>query len=110
MTYTVTLLKRGNDQKQGTVVSLKLFHCRKSMVNRTGEPLQGQMTSSHRTVWHIPGTSLKQIGVAFISAADRIVDGAEVWQPESDTEITEKMFNNEIDLSCLRCDPPKVSG
>lgn len=108
-THTVFLYKRGNDQKQGTVVQIRLFRCRRSMMTRTGEPLQDEMTSNHRTVWHIPGSELKRVGVHFLSSADRIFwpKKGEWWQPESDTIITAKLFGNEIDVDCLRCDPPK---
>ncbi len=102
MVYSITILKRGNDQQQGTVTSYKIFHARRGKMERTGEPLQEIMTDSHTTTWHIPAAELKRVGINFLSAADRIVWRDETWQPESTTVIDSKLFSNEIDVNCLR--------
>ena len=108
-TETITLLKRNNDQQQGTQAAYTLFRCRQSMVSRTGEPIRGDMTSNHSTTWHIPYSELKRNGISHINALDRIVQkNGDTWQAESTTEITEKLLGQEIDVNCLRTDPPQV--
>ncbi len=112
MLKTVQLLKRGIDQKQGTVVAYTVYQCRRSIISKSGEPIQNDMTSDHRTVWHIPRREMDRIGITDINAADRIVEHANDpnqvrwWQPESTTSITIKLWELEIDISCLRIDPP----
>lgn len=103
---TIVILKRDDDQKEGTVRSAKVFDCRRSLIVKTGEPIQEDMTSDHRTTWHIPRIELDRAGVDHLNPADRIVDKeGRYWQPESTTVITEKMFSNHVDLDCLRVDP-----
>lgn len=115
MLMTVTLLKRNNDQQQGTVRSVSLFEVRQGMVFKDGEPIQGDMTSNHRCVFHIPKIALDAAGVAYINAADRIDNrGASfgvpgVWEVESTTEEVVKLFGNHICCHCLRVDPPSGS-
>lgn len=101
----IQLLKRGDDQAEGTVVSLILFQCRHSLIVKTGEPLAGDMASGSRTVWHIPRTELDRVGVAYLNAGDRIreIDGpnsGRVWMPESTDEITVKLFATHLDVMC----------
>lgn len=104
-TETITLYKRGDDQQQGTVVTYKLFNCRRSLVTKSGETIQGDMSSQHRTVWHIPRSELDRVGIAYLNPIDLIREkNGDIWQPESTTVITVKLFDNEIDLSCLRLD------
>lgn len=106
MTETVTLLKRGNDQKQGTVTAYRLFRCRKSLVTKTAETIAGEESANHRTIWHIPLNQLELIGIKYLNVLDRIVDkSGAYWQPEATTVITTKLLGNEIDLECLRVDP-----
>lgn len=107
MNETVTLLKRGDDQQAGTVTNYLLFDCRRSLITLTQEPLQGDMMANHRTIWHIPRIELDRVGVAHLHPIDRIVDQQNrYWQPESTTEVADKLFENHIDLQCLRVDPP----
>ena len=111
---SITLLKRNDDLQQGTVRAVKLFDCRKSFQTKTGQSIQGEMSSDHRCVWHIPRVQLDRAGVTYLNALDRIVEDKEdggkklviprQWQPESTTPITIKLFENEIDLECLRVD------
>lgn len=102
----VVLLKRGDDQQEGTVRALILYQCRQSMIHRTSEPIQGDMVVEHTSVWHIPHVELRRVGVSWLSSLDRIVDKFNrYWQPEATTMIDEKMFSNHIDLNCLRVDP-----
>ena len=106
----ITMLKRNDDQQQGTVRSLVLFQCRRSRLFKTGEPYQGDMSSSHRIVWHIPRIELDRAGVNYINALDRIIDyKGWWWQPESTTTITVKLFLNHLCIDCLRVDPPNIA-
>ena len=104
----VTLLKRGNDQQQGTVTGMSLFNCRWSRIFKSGQTLQADMTSSHRRTLHIPVVELDRVGVAFLNALDRFVDvEGRYWQPESGNTITVKLIENHVCVECLRVDPPQ---
>lgn len=108
MLETVTLLKRDNDQRQGTVRSITLFDCRRGKISKTGQTIEDNMSSDNRTVWHIPRRELDRVGVAYLNALDRIVDKyGDYWQAESTTNIEVKLFKVEIDLECLAVNPPK---
>jgi hypothetical protein len=119
---TCTLLKRGDDQNEGTVVSFVLFQCRRSSIARTGEPIQKDMTVDSSTMWHVPRSELIRIGIRYLSSLDRIVedhdnanqpvppDQYRWWQPEATTVIEEKLFENETHIACLRVDPPSNAG
>ena len=103
----ITLLKRGNDQQEGTVRALVIYQARRSMITKTGEPIQGDMSSDHQVVWHLPDVELARVGVAYINSLDRIVDKeGRYWQPEAGTLITVKLFGNHHCVACLRVDPP----
>ena len=112
MLQTVILLKRDNDQRQGTVRAVTLVNCRQSMVFKHGEPIQADWSTQSRCVWHIPKVSMEMAGVAYINATDRIdnrnatfgVPG--IWQAEANTEIIVKLFGNVVNVHCLRIDPP----
>ena len=107
---TITLLKRNDDQQQGTVRAIKVYNCRRSPIYKTGQTLQHDMVSNHRIVWHLWAIDLQRVGVNFISPLDRIVDNkGRYWQPESTTMITVKLFEQEFHLDCLAVNPP-VSG
>lgn len=109
LTYTVTLLKRDNDQKAGTVRSLILYRCRRGKRTKSGEPLQGDMSVTNTATWHIPRTELDRVGVAYINDLDRIVHKGEYWQTEAFGIIEVKLFDNEIDLNCCLINPPVSS-
>ena len=117
---TVTLLKRNDDQQAGTVTSYKLFYCLHHATTKTGEPIQGDMSSDHSCTWLIPQAELNRVGVSYINAADRIVEYADDyvfdktlpqkwWQPESTTKISNDLFRNYIKVDCLRIDPPNAT-
>ena len=104
----ITLLKRGDDQRQGTVTSLVIYQCRRSRIHKTSEPIQADMTASHRTTWHIPRVELTRVGVNYLNSLDRIVDGENrYWQPEATTMISVNLFENHYDVDCVRVDPPR---
>lgn len=107
----IRLLKRNDNQKQGTVTPFLLFNCRRSLITKTAETIQGDMVADHACVWHIPYIELERVGIHYLNPLDRIVqtegmEAGRVWQPEATTIITVKMFGNELDLACLRVDPP----
>ncbi len=104
----VKLLKRGNDQKQGTVTEHTLYQCRWSSVSKGGEPLQGDMSTDHHITIFIPRTELDRVGVAYINATDRFVDHKNrTWQPEAvNQRIDVKLFENRVTIECIRTDPP----
>ena len=103
----VTLLKREDDLRQGTVTSYTVYQIRWSRVYKSGEPFQGDMHSDHRRTIHIPRVELDRIGVAYINPADRFVDEQNrIWQPESTTQIVIPLFSNHICVDCLRADNP----
>lgn len=104
---TVTLLKRGPDQRQGTVTAYTLFDCRRKKIFKTGEPVQGDMTASRTATWQLPKVELERVGVHYISALDRIVDREGWWwQPESSTMITVQLMLNFINVDCESVNPP----
>lgn len=117
---TITLLKRDDDQLQGTVRSVLVFDARRTQITKTGQTIQGDMSSNHRTDWHLPRVSLEQAGVNYINALDRIVEDTDdggmpmipprVWQPESTTQIEVKLFENWVKVSCLNVTPPPPPG
>ena len=104
---TVTLLKRKDDQQEGTVTAYTMHQCRRSRIQKQGEPLQGDMSADHRTVWHIPRTELDRIGIAYLNVLDRIVDKKQrYWQPESPDRLDIALFENQLHIQCVRVDPP----
>jgi hypothetical protein len=89
------------------VTSYLLFQCRRSLITKEGEQIQGGVQTDHRTIWHIPRIELDRVGVKYINSLDRILDQqGRYWQPEATTQITDKLFENHLDLQCLRVDPP----
>jgi len=102
MLKTITLLKRNDDQAQGTVTPHKIYEAWRGQVFKTSETLQGDMLASHRTTWHLPRTELDRVGVHYINPLDVIVDDqGRRWQPEATTEIRVKLFQTHIDVDCL---------
>lgn len=101
---SITLYKRGPDQQQGAIVTYTLYQCRRSIITKAGEPILGDMASAHRVFWHIPRIELDRVGVAYISAADKIYDPVEniTYQPESTQTIMMKLFSNMIKVECVR--------
>lgn len=107
MLKTVTLLKRNDDQQESVVTAYTLFEVRRSYIYKTDEPIQNDMSASYRTTFHIPRISLEKIGVAYINALDRIQEISDtgsvlrMWEPESTTTITGKLFENHLCVECL---------
>lgn len=108
---TITLLKRGIDQQEGTVVSYKLFQCYRQWITKSGQPIQNDMTVSHRTLWMIPKTEMDRVGISDINVLDRIVaksdetNRLEYWEPESGQSIGLHQFGNFVKIQCVRIDP-----
>lgn len=118
----IQLLKRNDDQQQGTVRSVVVYNCRRSDITKTGQTLAGDMVSDHRASWLIPMVELKRVGVNYLNPLDRIVeflddgrvpiDPHRWWQPEATTTINSKLFENWYEVFCLRVDPnpPEQGG
>jgi hypothetical protein len=103
---TVTLLKRGDDQQQGTVTQYVLYGCRRGKIHNTGEQIQHDFRVGTQTFWHIPREQLDRNGILYINALDRIIDGAQRWwQPEAPTPVRSQLFEQHLCISCLRVDP-----
>ncbi len=103
MLITITLLKRGDDQQEGSVTSYLVFQVRRSRIFKTGEPLLGSMLSDHHAIFHIPRIEMNRIGIDHIMPADRLVDEVgRIWQPESTTTIVNQLFENHLSIECLR--------
>lgn len=108
---SVVLYKRGDDQRQGTVTTYRLWDVRWSKTYKSGEPLQGDMSSSHRRQLHIPRVELDRIGVEYINAIDTFKDEqGRFWRPESYQTIVIKLAECHLCVDCLRCDPPRSGG
>jgi len=116
-----TLLKRGDDQREGTVTAYVLFQCRRTAISQRGQPIQGSMAVGHRTDWILPRCEIERIGIpVYFNNLDRIVEDHSdfnvalppeswrYWQPESTTDFDYLLFQNYITLTCLRIDPPKL--
>jgi hypothetical protein len=105
---TITLLKRGDNQQQGTVTAYVLFNCRRSRIHKAGTTIQETMTYRNWAVWHVSRCELDQAGVPYLTKLDRIVDSeGRHWQPETPEDLDIKLFENQIDIPCQRVDPPK---
>lgn len=114
-TEKVRLYKRGDDQRQGTVVAYILFNCRHTHVAKDGETIENDTSSGMRTTWFIPLRELRRHGITYLNAADRIeqLTGKEAgrqWIPESTTSITESLFGNMIVVDCLVYRPRRATN
>lgn len=82
---------------------------------KTGQTLQGDMASDHRTTWHVPYAELARAGINYLSVLDRLVEKTDdgglplnpwrFWQAESNTRIEVVSWENFVRLECLRVDP-----
>lgn len=107
----VTLMKRGDDQSEGQVISYTIFECRRGNPSKSGEALQQEMAVSHSVQWLIPNAELRRVGVNYIDVLDRIVDQFNMWwQPESGNTIVLSQFDQYTILDCVRVDPPLSQG
>lgn len=106
MLQTITLLKRGDDQQQGTVVSHKLFRCRWWRYAKSGETIYQDAASGSRRRLSVPRIELDRVGVNHLNALDRFIDQeGRYWQPEATTSIVVQLLQNWIDIDCVRIDP-----
>ena len=98
----VILYKRKDEQQAGTVTTHTLWDCYWSLVSKTGEPVKGEMSVSHRRTLHIPRIALEQAGIHYINPLDRFKDKeGRIWQPEATTSIQEKLQYQHVDVDCL---------
>jgi hypothetical protein len=100
----IRFLKRGDNQQAGTVTAYILFNCRAGDIIRTGEIIDGNMSSGDRTYWVIPVQELKRVGLSYVSPADRIEDlkTGRVWEPEAPQNIDLKTFDNYFKIYVVR--------
>jgi hypothetical protein len=97
----ITLLKRGDNQAQGTVRAIQMWECWRGKIEKTGETIQNDMSSGSKVTWHLPRIELDRVGVAYINPADQIVDEVgRTWQPESDDRIDVKLFEVHVCVEC----------
>lgn len=105
-TETCTLLKRNNDQQEGTVTAFVLFEVRRGSETKSGEPIQNDMPVTHTCTWLVPNVQLRRLGINYINVLDRIVDKYnQWWQPEAGQDIILSQFDNYSIISCVRVDP-----
>lgn len=106
----IRLLHHNDDFHASTITASTLFNCRRGPTQRGGEPIQGDMMSSHTCFWFIPRVELARVGVDHINMINQIIQlvGREAgwtWQPEADTSIELKLFGNQVKILCKRADP-----
>jgi hypothetical protein len=107
MLQTITVLKRNDTQQQGTVRALTLYECRQSRITKSGQSIQGDMSTNHTTIWHIPILEMQRTGIDYFNVLDRIVDRKNrYWEPETGQNLDIKLFENHWCLMCVRVDPP----
>jgi hypothetical protein len=112
LTLTVTLLRRGDDLRQGVVTKYTLFNCFRGPIHVANETIQRDMSADVRAAWTIPRQELERVGVWYLNNLDRIIDYDSPqklprwWQPEAPTGIDVKLREDVITLACLRVDPP----
>ena len=102
---TVTLLKRGDDQNQGTVTAYTIFNARWERFRKSGQSLAGSMSSNHTRGLHIPQSEMCRIGILIsnINVLDRFVDKeCRVWQPESPETLTVQLLAEHLCIQCKR--------
>lgn len=105
---TVTLLKRGDDQKTNIVTRFVFYETWWGRIFKTGEPIQEDMVVGHRRLLHIPVIELEKHGITHLSNLDRFIDEkCRYWEPEATTEIVIKLGEQHFDVNCLRVDPPR---
>ena len=107
---SIRLLKRDDDQRQGTVTPYILYEARRSAIKKSGQTLDGDMNVTHTTTWHIPRVELERVGINYLNPLDQIeqLDEPErgnFWQPEATTEIDVKLFGDHVCVDCLMVKP-----
>lgn len=102
---TITLLKRNDDQQQGTVAAYKLFNCRFSDLHKKGQAILGEMSSVFYSRLYIPDRELARVNIQYLNVLDRIIDTKNrTWQPESGELIDDKTFENMWGIDVLMLD------
>lgn len=108
---TITLLKRNDDMDASVVTAYKVFDCRWSSIDKSGQPIAGDEATNHFRTLHIPTIELSRIGVLHINVLDQFKDKeGRTWQPETNQKIEAKLWENHVCIFCRRCDGVKVHG
>lgn len=105
----LTLIKRDDDQQEGTQRTLTIFQAWRSEVSKSGEPIQAGMAATQTVTWYVPKTELDRVGVDHVNVLDRLIDkqyGTGVWQPESDQQINTHLWGNYVEVNCVSLKAP----
>ena len=110
MMEKIRLHKRNDDQRQVDVTTYIIHEARRSSIQKGGQTLDGDMNVDHTTVWHIPTSELRRVGINYLNPADVIeqLTGEEKntqWQPEATTTIESKLFTTHAHIACLMLKP-----
>jgi hypothetical protein len=102
----VILLKRLDDQNEGSVTAYTLYQCRRGNITKSGEAIYKDTGAFTYLQWLIPCTELRRVGVNYLNVLDRIVDQFGMfWEPESPETITLAIFDNFYVIPARRVDP-----
>lgn len=102
----IILLKRNDDQAEGTVTQHIIYQSRRGNIEKSGEAINLDVPAFEVVSWHIPCTELRRVGVNYLNVLDRIVDQFNMWwQPESGDNIELAIFDNYYNISTRRVDP-----
>lgn len=106
----VILLKRGDDQQEGTVTAFTLYNCRRGNVTKSGEAINLDVPAFEYVQWLIPCTELRRVGVNYLNVLDRVIDQFnQWWNPESTETMTLAIFDNYYVVPSRRVDPYPTS-
>lgn len=102
----ITILKRNDDQAEGTVTRYELYQCRRGNLNKYGEAINLDVPAFETTQWLIPCVELRRVGINYLNVIDRIVDQFNMWwQPESGDPIDLNIFDQYYSILARRIDP-----
>ncbi len=106
MMEKIRLHKRNDDQRQVDVTTYIIHEARRSSIQKGGQTLDGDMNVDHTTVWHIPTSELRRVGINYLNPADVIeqLTGEEKgnqWMPLANTTIESKLFTTHAHVACL---------
>ena len=102
---SVRVLKRKDDMEASVVTNFVLYECRWSIIDKHGQPIQGDMSSEHFRTLHIPNVQMERNQISYFNVLDRFVDiQGRYWQPESGETITSKLQEAHVCVACRRID------
>lgn len=102
----IILLKRGDDQQEGTVTPYTIYTARRGNITKSGEAINLDVPAFEYVQWLIPCIELRRIGVNYLNVLDTIVDQFNMWwNPESPETMTLAVFDNYYLIPARRVDP-----